>query len=165
MATVKFTVRSQRKRAMVDLQIRFSSGANISFYVKSGWSVLSDSWLDKTQTFSSRFTNLGSFNIDEARRIQSAIIELKTVILTAYNNLSTEPSKEWLEEVIHTFHNPVVPIEKAKVTFMMFINQFVKDIESGARLTPDSKRYEIGSVKAYKGFKNRFEEFCKLKCI
>lgn len=124
---------------------------------------MSDSWLDKTQNFSARFTNLGDFNANEARRIQSEIIKLRTVILTAFNNLTTQPSKEWLEQIVHEFHNPIVPIEKAKVTFIMFLETFIKEITQGARLTSDNKRYVEGTIRAYKGFKSRFEEFCKAK--
>ena len=58
MATTNFIVRSEHKGKMANLLIRFSAGSNLSFYVKSGFSVLSDSWNNKSQRFKSRFVKL-----------------------------------------------------------------------------------------------------------
>jgi len=163
MATANFIVRSEKKRKMANLLIRFSTGSNLSFYVKSGFSVLSDSWNNKSQRFKSRFVEIDDFNEESSRTILNSLNELKTIILNSYNGLTSQPNKEWLEKIVHSYHNPIVDVEKSKMTLTKFINKFIEEITNGTRLTADKKRFSHGTIKAYKGFRERYNEFCKFK--
>ncbi len=163
MATANFIVRSEKKGKMANLLVRFSTGTNLSFYVKSGFSVLSDSWNNKSQRFKTRFVETDEFNEETSRTILNSINELKTIILNSLNDMTSQPTKEWLEKIIHSYHNPDVAIEKSKMTLAKFIDKYIEEIENGTRLTIDKKHFSHGTVKAFKGFRERYDEFCKFK--
>lgn len=163
MATANFVIRSEKKGKMANLLIRFSTGSNLSFYVKSGFSILSDSWNNKSQRFKSRFIATDEFNEEMSRIILNRINELKTIILNSYNGLSVQPTKEWLENIIHVYHNPTIEKVKSKTTLKNYIDLYIEEIESGKRLTVEKKKFSYGSVKAYKGFRERYDEFCRFK--
>ncbi len=76
MATANFIIRSEKKGKMANLLIRFATGASLSFYVKSGFSILSDSWNNKTQRFKTRFVATDEFN-EESSRIITAEFNLQ----------------------------------------------------------------------------------------
>ncbi len=148
MATANFMIRSEKKGKMANLLIRFSTGASLSFYVKSGFSILSDSWNNKSQKFKSRFIATDEFNEENSRIITNKINELRTIILNSFNELTTTPSKEWLEGVVHNYHNPHVEIAKATMTLKKYIDLYIEQIESGERLTVAKVKFAHGSVKA-----------------
>lgn len=50
---------------------------------------------------------------------------------------------------------------KKKVSLNGFIDSYIKDIESGRRMTPKGKPFTTGTIKNYKGFKVQFEDFQK----
>ena len=163
MATANFIIRSEKKGKMANLLIRFSTGADLSFYTKSGFVILSDSWNNKSQKFKSRFVETDEFTEQSARTITNSINELRTIIINSVNSLDGDPSKEWLEGVIHTYHHPEVTIQKSTMILAKFIDKYITEIEDGTRLTIEKKNFAHGSVKAYKGFRERYDEFCKFK--
>ncbi|MFI3259647.1 MAG: tyrosine-type recombinase/integrase [Rikenellaceae bacterium] len=163
MATANFMIRSEKKGKMANLLIRFSTGASLSFYVKSGFTILSDSWNNKTQRFKTRFVATDEFNEESSRIITNKINELRTVILNSFNELNTSPDKEWLEAVVHNYHNPHVEIAKSTMTLKKYIDLYIEEIDNGTRLTYAKKKFAPGSVKAYRGFRERYDEFCKFK--
>lgn len=49
------------------------------------------------------------------------------------------------------------------MTLAKLIDKYIEEIENGTRLTVDTKHFSHSTVKAFKGFKERYDEFCKFK--
>ena len=63
----------------------------------------------------------------------------------------------------NSYHNPEVAVEKSKMILANFTDKYINEIENGTRLTVDKKRFSHGTIKAFKGFRERYNEFCKFK--
>ncbi|HOX77190.1 MAG TPA: phage integrase SAM-like domain-containing protein [Bacteroidales bacterium] len=48
---------------------------------------------------------------------------------------------------------------KGRISLNKYIDQFIKDIEKGKRLTDKGLKYSHGTIKNYKGFQTQFDEF------
>jgi len=73
-----------------------------------------------------------------------------------YNNINPTPEiiKEELDKEFKSFKT------KSSIhNLNSFIEQFIKDIETGIRLTDKKSRYKVGSIKNFKGFQTQFNLF------
>jgi integrase len=71
---------------------------------------------------------------------------------------NTLPSKQDLKNLLdQTFRKDRTP--KEKITLNKFIEQFIKEIESGERVGKGGKRYSNGTIGNYKGFQIQFNEY------
>ncbi|MFR9525809.1 MAG: phage integrase SAM-like domain-containing protein [Rikenellaceae bacterium] len=164
MATLKYAVRTSQKSKLAKMYVRLYEGREYDITTFTGYLVLAESWNNKTQSFKSRFTYVDDFTEQEARNMQNKFEDLRNVIIKAINsNTDKKVTKEWLDELINRFHNPDVEKSKAKMSLKKYIDLYIDQIESGERLTVAKVKFAHGSVKAYKGFRERYEEFCKFK--
>lgn len=164
MATLKYVVRTTQKNKLAKVYVRLYEGKEYDITTFTGYLVLAESWNNKTQSFRTRFAFVDDFTEQEARNMQNNFEDLRNVILKAINSKGDKGiTKTWLDNIINDFRNPNIKKEKAKMTLENFIDKYLEEIESGTRLTVDKKHFSRGTVKAFKGFKERYEEFCKFK--
>jgi len=164
MATLNYIIKSERKTTFATLWIRLRSGREYDIFVQSGYSIPPELWNNKTQKIRPKFTDIDNFTENSARELTNNLNTLRAIVLNALNdNAGQTINKEWLEKIVHSYHNPIVDVEKSKMTLTKFINKFIEEITNGTRLTADKKRFSHGTIKAYKGFRERYNEFCKFK--
>lgn len=70
----------------------------------------------------------------------------------------TSPSKQDLKNLLDLEFRKERTREE-KVTLNKFLDQFIEEIESGKRINKGGKRYSIGTIKNYKGFRVQFKEY------
>ena len=164
MATLNYIIKSERKATFATLWIRLRSGREYDIFVQSGYAIPPELWNNKTQKIKQKFTEVEDFTENIARELTNNLNTLRAIVLNALNdNVGKVINKEWLEKIVHSYHNPEVAVEKSKMTLAKFIDKYIEEIEKGTRLTADKKRFSHGTVKAYKGFRERYNEFCKFK--
>jgi integrase len=164
MATLNYIIKSERKTTFATLWIRLRSGREYDIFVQSGYSIPPELWNNKTQKIKPKFTDIDDFTENSARELTNSLNTLRAIVLNALNDsVGQSINKLWLEKIVHTYHNPAIAIEKSKMSLEKFIDKYLDEIESGTRLTVDKKHFSHGTVKAFKGFKERYEEFCKFK--
>lgn len=71
------------------------------------------------------------------------------------------PTKEMLKEHLDAEIKKKVAQKPVTVELNEFIDQFIKDIETGAILTEKGKRYTKGTIKNYLGFKSQLDAYQK----
>ncbi len=164
MATLNYIIKSERKTTFATLWVRLRSGREYDIFAQSGYTIPPELWNNKTQKIKSKFTTIDNFTENGARELSNNLNTLRSIILNALNDsIGRTINKEWLEEIILNYHNPKVELEKSKTTLLEYLYQYIKDMESGDRLSVDKKRYTPATIKNYKGFVVQFEEFCKSK--
>lgn len=164
MATLKYLVRTTQKNKLAKVYVRIYEGKEYDITTFTGYLVLAEGWNNKTQSFRPRFAFVDNFTEQEARNMQNNFEDLRNVIIKAINSKGgKEVTKAWVDNIIHDFRNPNIKKEKARMTLEMFINKYIDEIESGSRLTVGMKHFAPGTIKAFKGFRERYSEFCKVK--
>ncbi len=100
------------------------------------------------QNFNTRLDNLEGF-------AKSTIQEL----LNEKKSLTPALVKERIDK-----KNPkIVEVKPSANNLNSYLDLFIKEIESGARLSTKKQRYRKGTIKNFKGFKVQFDEYQKLK--
>jgi len=141
---------SAKKRELAPIYVRLSAGRKVDLIVKSGLPVNPLRWSNRTQSIKQRILT------DADKKLIKRLAELKEVINTEFGNEYTERTKERLESVIEQFHTG--KIKDAK-TLNQYIDQYIKDAESGERKNKDAKDLAPGTIKAWKVFQRNFNEF------
>ena len=164
MANIKFVTRTTNKGKLAKVHARLYDGREYDFNAYSGYMVMADSWSNKTQSFKPRYRYSNEFSESQARELRNNFEDLRSFILKSLNNSSHKTiDKDWLERVIHKFHNPDIEQAKSTMTLSQYIANFVNDMESGKRLNVDKVRYSPATIKNYKGFRERLKEYCAAK--
>ena len=100
------------------------------------------------RNFNARLDNLEGF-------AKSAIQEIL--------NQGIAPNLQNVKELIDE-NNPNISKEKVKTDNLnAYIDLFIKEIESGIRLSSKKQKYRSGTIKNFKGFKSQFDEYQKQK--
>jgi integrase len=164
MAAIKYTVKSKEKGRLATLYLRFVDGREIDLVTSSLKKVYPEYWSNKTSSFKQRIIFDEVFTEAEKVEIENNLHDLKNFILRQYNQLSgMKPTKDWLKDVVYKFHNNSLPKEE---NLNQFIARFISEAEAGERLynhNNKTKRYEHGTIKAFKGFQSQFDEYQKKK--
>ncbi|MFR9498510.1 MAG: phage integrase SAM-like domain-containing protein [Rikenellaceae bacterium] len=164
MATLNYIIKSAKKTTFATLWIRLRSGREYDIFVQSGYSIPPELWNNKTQKIKPKFAAVDDFNENSARELTNNLNSLRAIVLNALNDCAGQTiNKEWLEEIVYNYHNPHVEIAKSTMTLKKYIDLYIEEIDNGIRLTYAKKKFAPGSVKAYRGFRERYEEFCKFK--
>lgn len=168
MAAIKLIVKSKEKTRLATVYLRLIDGRSTDIMIPIPIKIYPEYWSNTTQAFKQRILFNEVFTEKEKVDIETTLRKLKEHILNQFNKNALSgatPSKEWLKLVIERYFNNSVTKEE---TLNQFIDRFIKEIESGERTythNNDNKRYELGSIKNFKGFKVQFDAFQKEKRI
>jgi len=100
------------------------------------------------QNFNTRLDNLEGF-------AKSAIQELI--------NQGIAPNLQNVKELIDKKNPNIVIVKPKDDNLNSYIDLFIKEIESGGRLSSKKQKYSNGTIKNFKGFKSQFDEYQKQK--
>ena len=168
MATIRLITKSIKKGQPVPLYIRFKEGREIDLFGATPIKVYPEYWNNKKSEFKQRIVFDEVFSESQKVKIESELSQLKNFILDQYNELSKSNNTlalEWLKGVIDKHYHKDQPTE---LTLNQYIEKFIKDAETGNRLynhNNNTKRYEKGSIKNFKGFQVQFNEYQKEKKV
>lgn len=100
----------------------------------------------------------------ELDNISVRLDNIANALLQKVNMLEVEKIKPTREVLYEYLEGKLREINETRtVTLNSYVDQFIKDIESGARTTEDSTNYAEGTVKNYKGFQSQFNAYQKNK--
>jgi len=102
--------------------------------------------------------------IRENEKILFRLNEFKSATIKYFEYLTyqrIQPTPENLKELFNKDFRPKQPEKKKKqIDLNKYIDQYIKDLENGRRLTEkDKKRYTNGTIKNFKGFQVQFNNF------
>lgn len=167
MATIRLITKQKKGNQPVSLYLRFKEGRTIDLITVIPLKVYPEYWNNNKGEFRKGIVKDEVFTDKYKCELESKLSKLKTFILENYNELATSnganPTIEWLKTIIDKHFNKV---NSKKLDLNLYIEQFIKEIESGERLYDHNgitKRYEKGSVKNFKGFQVQFKAYQKDK--
>ncbi len=106
---------------------------------------------------------LSRLQIQYAEDINNRIENIRVRVNDIFRNFDyykITPTTKNVKEALDVEFRPSAQIEEIDINLNKFIDQFIKDIESGNRLTGIKQtRYSPGTVKIYKGFQSMFDEY------
>lgn len=165
MATVTYLIRSSKTGKTAPVYLRFRD-RNVNLMVKTRFKVLPEYWSNKIHSLKNSRTYTDRFSEKEQNDFKNDLQKLKDFIfnrLMVLTSENKEPSQDWLKGVIYAFDNEGKPLIQNKVTLNNFIEQFISDIETGARLVTtkphEGERYKPLTIKNFKNFKVLFVEY------
>ena len=158
MATVKLLVRTSTKHTLAIVHIRFRHGREIDLQVPTEFVMFPEYWNNKSQTFSKRIQYSERFTPIEKTNLEKRFRDIKNYVLNEINT-GELLTKEILSKVVYQFHHPGVVMEAP--TLNKYIQHFINDCTSGARLTYKMTRYRTSTLKNFLGFKSQFDTFQK----
>jgi integrase len=108
---------------------------------------------------------LSKNDIVENGSINDQLLRYKEIYTKIFRNLiynkidpTTERIKAELDNEFKTFQK-----QSSSNNLNSYIDQFIKDLESGKRLTDKKSKYKYGSIKNFKGFQVQFDLFQEQK--
>jgi integrase len=155
MATVKFFIKVRGKNAN-DLQkiyVRFKHGKNeVDQTATTKYQVSPEDWNPNKQEVRQKATAKDKDNINTDLR------NLSAALVSAFNNRKQKDSVPtgWLKTQVDLYFYGTA---NEQIELNGYVYQFIKDIESGQRLTDKNQRYKLGTIKNFKGFKVQFDLF------
>lgn len=168
MAAIKFIVKSKEKQRLATLYLRFINGRETDIFTAIPEKIYPEYWLNTSQQLKKAIVEDGKFSEIEKASFEDKLRDLKNFVLKQFNENVQEgktATKEWLKTVIDKHYNKEVAKEE---TLNQYIDRFINEIESGDRTythNNDHKRYELGTIKNFKGFKAQFDEYQKEKKV
>jgi integrase len=163
MAAIKLLVKSKRKEQMATVYLRFVDGREVDFTVPTGLKVFPEYWNNSSQTFKQRLFYTKSFTENDKKKLETDFLELKTAILTNYNNRETPRiTKEWLLEAMASVNVEKRGLDDGRLNLNQYIDLFIKQIEAGQRTynhNNRSEKFKPLTIKNYKGFQGQFNKF------
>lgn len=172
MAAIRFIIKSKEKKRKGTLYLRLVSGNVLNIWISLPVQVYPKYWSNKTESFSQRIVFDDFFTEQEKTNIERELQQLKVYVLEEYDNrkkIGIEATKEWLNNTVNKFYTKDLPKEDSEtITLNQYIDKFIIDAESGARLYDHNgitKRYEKGTIKNFKGFQAQFDNYQKDKKV
>lgn len=154
MATVKFITKTSKKDLLATVYVRYRSGRTIDETVPTEFKVYPELWNNKTQKFKQRIVYTDTFPEKDKVNLELKFRNLKDFILKKVNEGGKVDLTSWVDE----FHHPL-----GGTNLNQFIEQFVEECKSGARLTEKKTRYTGASVKSLRAFKTQLDLFQEQK--
>lgn len=170
MASIKFFVRGRRKDSMATLFVRVYHSKDYDLFLPTYYKIPPALWNDKEHKISipRKYEFSKEFTASDLRDMQNILTDLKALIeknLNLRENIAEPVSKEWLEKLLYDFQNPTIGIEEDKIgaTLNSYIDEYMRQAESGERLNRSKKRFQPATLKSMRNFVARFHEYQKLK--
>ena len=157
MASIKLLIKSNRKGSLATVYLRYRQGRQIDITVPTPFFMFPEYWNNKSQTFTSRITYSEEFTPLDKDQYEGQYRNLKTYVLNKVNS-TTEMDKELLIQLVEEFHNPNALFSK-KINLNKYLDLFIADCETGARLTEKSTRFSPASIKTFKDFRSQFNQY------
>ena len=152
MAKVRFVVRSKKIDNLSKIYIRYYENREIDITIPTELRILPKYWNNKSQNFSKRISYSSKFTDADKQKLEDEFINLKSLVLKKSNE-GIEINKRSLTKIIYDYHHPGI---KAKgIQLNNYIDHFIKQIESGKRLTDKGSKYQYSTVKTYKEFRTQ----------
>ena len=168
MAAIRYIVQSTEKGRLSSVYLRLINGRETNIWVKIPTKIYPQYWSNKTESFKQRIIFDEVFSEKEKVKVEQDLANLKNYVLNQFNDLvqgGSSPTKDWLKNIINRYFNRET---NSDITLNQYIDQFIKDAETGNRLYDHNgitKRYEKGSIKNFKGFQTQFDNFQKEKKV
>lgn len=154
---IKLLVRTiAKKKTAVPLYLRLTEGREFDAWVKLSTLVDPNDWSNKTGTFKqvlkTPLPETISNNKETAKKLAALVEHVKKAM-----NDTSKRNREWLQSVVDNFYNPCSGEEAANLN--QYIDKYIKDAESGLKLTYKGKRFAYGTLKSIKNFQTLFNEY------
>lgn len=125
---------------------------NNKIKIKTDEKILPKYWDFSNQIVKPNYIGVGEFN--------SRLLTLKSNVQEKYRRISNDTPGITFNEIANKIidlvknrHAPVI----TKSTLNQYIDEFIKDLESGKMLTPKGEKFKKGTIKNYNGFKTQFD--------
>lgn len=139
-----------KKRDTAPIYVRLSAGRGIDLIVQTGLIVAPERWSNATQTIKQRI------NTDKDTDLIKKLKELKDKIETEYVTRHSDYTKEWLKDVIDSYHSKKVANSKS---LNEYIVSFIAAAENGEKKNKSAMDFATGTVRIFKGFQRIFNEY------
>ena len=143
----------------------------INSYISLHLKMRQKDWVDDMQLPKNMFDERPVKELDGLSYAQLANIvqDVKKLLMALddANTITTKTARSVIAEVVSkikfgSYTEPTTPLPKAKPTFLEFVEQYIKECESGERLKQKSTRkITAGTIKNYKGFLAQMLEYQK----
>lgn len=120
MATVKAFVRTSKNDKRANIRFRLSDGRNVQLYHKSELTILPSLWDDKKEQYKAKIV----IKTDERIRLNNAIEERKTLLLSVYDNNPDITSHDLDQKVDEHLHPE--KYQKAKDDFFSTMEMYLR---------------------------------------
>jgi hypothetical protein len=164
MGKIKYHVRSKVKGKLVPVYLNYQDSQN-HYWIKTEFRVKPEHWIAGKETIKPLYFDELDFSTDQKNKLLQSYQGLKTriekeVLIASVSGIQID--KEFLMDIIDRFFNK--RIEPKKESLNQYIERYIKEITNGQRLhnhrgTYEPKRYEIGTIKNYEGFRNIWNNF------
>ena len=145
----------------------------INSYISLHLKMRQKDWVDDMQLPKNMFDERPVKELDGMSYAQLALIvqDIKKLLMALddANTITTKTARSVIAEVVGkvrfgSYAEPSSPLPKAKPTFLEFVEQYIKECESGERLKQKSTRkITAGTIKNYKGFLAQMLEYQKAR--
>jgi hypothetical protein len=149
MATISFFT-GGKKRTLVPIYCRFSSGRGVDLKVKTGLFVNPARWSNETESIRQRVRSDNDETLIKNLKSLSAHIE------TEFKANHCDYTRAWLEAVIYKFHHKRGTEAK---DLNDYISLFIKEAEAGIRKSKSNRNLADGTIRAFKGFQRIFSDY------
>ncbi len=186
MASIIFFVRTTATdpNAIVKVRMKvnaFSNGRTTTAHATLGVDLPKKAWDLKKQVFKSYYDTIYT---TEKNHIEAIKAKVNASLNSVFPSDGSEPTAEltsaWLTSVVQDYWDGLqfaeetakaeklarekeIEAERARVTLNQFIETYLKEIESGARLTTEQLRFTKGTIKSIRTSMAQFKEFQKYK--
>jgi integrase len=150
MATIKFFTYAKENES-APIYVKVSAGRQASrLILKSGLTVDSDRWSNKTETIKQRIRS------DSDKKLIQKIDKLRTHIKTELDDLYDPPTLVWLQSVIDSCFK-----KRSSETKNLndFISAYIKETKSGDKQNPRGLNISLGTARGWEGFQRIFNEY------
>jgi integrase len=164
MATLKYFVNA-KKRIQAPIYVRLfygsklkrikgmdptKEGAGYDLICKSGLMVEPSRWSNNTETIKQRIRT------DDDNRLIDKLEKLKKHINSENKEFVGNRTKEWLTDIIDTFHN--VKHDEGK-TLNGYISYFISEAKEGRKSNKSVENFAPGTIRTMEGFQRIFNEY------
>jgi len=142
------------------MYVRFVHGRSIDITVKSTWQIPADMWDNVGQRFKPRLKYNNVFTEQRKLDLETDLSRVRDYILNEHIKLAMSgkvATKAWLSDAINHAINGGPT--KGAVRLNEYIDQFIKQAESGRILSKNGVEYAKATIKAYKSFQTQFNRY------
>jgi len=156
MANLSFLLKSASVGRPYPVILRLRDSRSVDIEVRTQLQIFPEHWSKTRQEMIAR----PGIPDEDRFRFNETLADIKNTVLKAYNDLlltGKAPTRTWLTQCLgKKARKPALPKE---TRLMAFIQTFLDEITSGARLTESSQRYQPSTIKVFKGFQSLLKEY------
>ncbi len=154
---VKYFIRTSKKSngGAVTIRIKLKEGDSLNLYATTPLTIPVKYWNNKAKANREKIRDMTEFL--ERDWYKDRLDDLEKYVRKEYNDLSRNPSSEWLNNVVNDFFRPEKDLP-VKETLFEFIKKFIE--AAGTRINPNTGKFIAkGTKKQYTTCFNLLKDF------